>query len=69
MFGRISKEKCKVGNYRADKCASDVEKTTQILKNDCDFNNSCEISADPEKFGYQPCQSISKYLDIKYVCV
>lgn len=68
MYGRVSQSKCRFESFRKDKCMSDLDKTTSILKNRCDFKNSCELNVNDETFSSR-CKGIYKYLDSKYECV
>ena len=57
----------KKANY-SDKCMSNIQNTISIVKSQCEMNNYCAVSPDPQVYDNQ-CKSVNKYLEIKYVCV
>ena len=67
MYGRISQFKCLNNNMEGSKCASDIEKTIQIVGNQCNLKNSCIIDVNSTNFD-DSCKDIQKYLDVKYEC-
>ena len=42
---------------------------TDVLKNECNGENSCTYTISSEYFGGDPCFGTSKYTDIDYMCL
>lgn len=39
-----------------------------VVKNDCQGKSSCELFANNDKFGGDPCFGTNKYLEVRYAC-
>ncbi|OWF47671.1 uncharacterized protein LOC110454060 isoform X2 [Mizuhopecten yessoensis] len=64
-FGRTSKIVC--SNDPTTNCYSSG-RTTGYLANKCNGLNACQLTADSNVIGENPCPGVSKYLDLQYDC-